>query len=209
MNRYYPAFLDLAGKEVLVVGAGEIALQKIRALLPTRARVTVVAPEAAAAVRDLSRRKRIVWARRSFRPGDVRARDLVFCATDDEALNARVSAECRRRRIWANVVDRPALCGFIVPALVRRGEVVFAVSTGGASPALAKLLRRRLERTFGPEVAAAAATLKKYRGRILGLPMAERIRQLEKIVNESALSKLRRGKKSYLADLLDRRLKKR
>jgi precorrin-2 dehydrogenase/sirohydrochlorin ferrochelatase len=209
MNRYYPAFLDLTGKDVLVVGAGPVALQKVEALIPTGACVSVVALQAVPKIRSLARRGKIGLELRAFRPSDVAGRALVFCATADENLNARVSAECRRRRIWANIVDRTPLCDFIVPAVVQRGEVVFAVSTGGTSPALAKVLRRRIEREFGPEVAEAAATLKRYRRRILQIPMAERIVKLEGIVNDRALALLKQGKKNHLSGLLARCLKER
>jgi siroheme synthase-like protein len=127
-------------------------------------------------------------ARRAFLPQDLRASWLVIAATDDEAVNRRISALCRRRRIWVNVADRPALCGFILPSVVRRGGLTFAVSTGGASPALAKFVGRRLKQQFGPEYAALTARLRQQRPSLLKLPMPER----KKLLRELFAGSLRR-----------------
>ena len=132
---FYPAFLDLSHKDCLVIGGGVLALHKTRAFVELGARVTVVAPRVKP---DFARLRGVRVVRRGFRPGDLAGQPwLVVAATDDEALHARVAALCRQRRIWVNVVDRPPLCDFIVPSVTRRGPVTFAVSTGGASPAVA------------------------------------------------------------------------
>jgi siroheme synthase-like protein len=184
VKRFYPAFLDLEEKPVLVVGGGAVALQKVRALTAAGAKVTVVAPEALPALR---RGKDLTWLRRPFRDADAAGGwRLVVAATDDEPLNARVSAACRKRGVWANVVDRPALCDFILPAVRRQGPVTFAVSTGGASPALAKFLAGRLGDTFGPEVGAAARVLARLRPVLKKLPMAPRAAAVETILARAA-----------------------
>jgi precorrin-2 dehydrogenase/sirohydrochlorin ferrochelatase len=183
VKTFYPAFLDLADKPVLVVGGGVVAKQKVDALIRAGARVTLVAPEALPALR---KKRGLRWVKRPFRPGDVKGAHLAVAATDDEALNARVSAACRARGVWANVVDRPALCDFIVPAVTSRGPVTFAVSTGGASPALAKFLARRLEKLFGPETAAAARLLARLRPKLKRLPMAPRAAAVEQVLARAA-----------------------
>jgi siroheme synthase-like protein len=138
---YYPVFLDLKGKRVLVAGAGAVALRKTRGLLEAGAAVTVVAPEARAEFDALPVR----LLRRRFRASDVRAAALVFAATNDRGVNRRVAQAARRRGIPVNVADSAAECGFLVPARIRRGDVQIAVSTGGRSPRLAAALRRKIE----------------------------------------------------------------
>lgn len=160
---YYPVFLDLAGEPCLVVGGGEVARRKARALLRAGARVTAVSPRFVPGFRKL----RVVKRRRRFRAGDVRGTALVVSATDDPAVNRAVFRACRRRRIPVNVVDVPGLCSFIVPAVVRRGPVVVAISTGGTSPGLARALRRELERIFPVTLGPLARKLGKARSRIM------------------------------------------
>lgn len=174
----YPAFLSLAGKRVLLVGGGAVAARKARALARGGARVKVVAPRVCPAV--LKAAERVVVRR--FRPSDLEGATLVICATADEALNARVSGLCRKKRIWANVVDRPALCDFILPAVVRRGRLEIAVSTGGASPYLARHLRRRLEKFLTPEDARLAQALYDLRPHLLEMGLTQRRRVLAGIV---------------------------
>jgi siroheme synthase-like protein len=174
----YPAFLSLAGKRVLLVGGGGVAARKARALARCGALVKIVAPR----VSPAALRHAAAAEKRRFRPGDLAGASLVICATSDEKLNARVSALCRRRGIWANVVDRPRLCDFILPAVVRRGRLAIAVSTGGASPYLARHLRRRLERFLTPEDARIAETLHNMRPRLLALSVERRRRVLAGVV---------------------------
>ncbi len=174
MNRYYPVFLDLSGRDVLVVGGGAIAARKVRTLLRYGARVTVAAPRIRPEIGRLASRKKIRLLRRGYKSSDLSGRDMVYCSTDDEALNAAVGLECAKRKILVNVVDRPKYCSFIVPAIVQRGDVTFAISTGGASPALAKFLMGQVREKFGGKVGRVAAELKKMRSRLLKVPMAQR-----------------------------------
>ncbi len=176
MNKYFPIFLDLEGKNVLVVGSGPVARQKIQSLSGTGARV-----------------KNVKYGKRSFRPQDFKGQDLVFCTTDDEALNRRVGKFCRARGILVNVADRPLLCSFILPALVRRGDVIFAISTGGGSPALAKFLRQRLEKLFGSEVAGLLRILKRARKQLVRLPLDQRRSALSKVISGETLSQIKKG----------------
>ncbi len=139
--KYYPIFLDLKDRPVLVVGAGKVALRKTRALLEAGARVTVVAPEWEAEFEDLPVRR----VARGFRASDLAGAVLVFAATDDRLVNHRIGVAAKGRGVFANIADSGAEGDFIVPARVQRGAVQIAVSTGGESPRLSAELRKRLE----------------------------------------------------------------
>ncbi len=186
---YYPAFLDLRGKDCLVVGGGAVARRKALALARCGAKVRAVAPDFSPAFR---RMRGVAFRRKPFDARDLKNARLVVAATDREDLNEAISRLCRRRGLWVNVVDRPALCDFILPAVVRRGRIVFAVSTGGASPALARFIGRRLRRFFGPEYGALAAQLRRWRPALLKQPMATRKRALARLLSERGVADFRR-----------------
>ncbi|HUQ92315.1 MAG TPA: bifunctional precorrin-2 dehydrogenase/sirohydrochlorin ferrochelatase [Bryobacteraceae bacterium] len=139
---YYPVFLDLRHREVLVVGAGNVALRKVRGLIEAGAIVTVVSPEVSAGFEQLP----VTMRKRRFRPSDIASQALVFTATNDRKTNHRVASLATQKRIPVNVADAPQECTFIVPARVNHKDVQIAISTGGRSPRLAKSLREKLER---------------------------------------------------------------
>ena len=142
--RYYPIFLDLKDRPVLVVGAGKVALRKTRALVEAGARVTVVAPKAEAGFGALP--VRIVPRR--FRASDLAGAVLVFAATDDRLTNHRIGIAAKGKGVFANIADSAVECHFIVPARVQRGCVQVAISTGGENPRLSAELRKRLEQVL-------------------------------------------------------------
>ncbi|MBI3873285.1 MAG: uroporphyrinogen-III C-methyltransferase [candidate division Zixibacteria bacterium] len=144
--KYYPIFLNLSGRPCVVVGAGRIAAPKIAGLLDVGADVTVVASVAKSKVAALATSGRIRLLQRPYTDGDLEGAALVIAATDDAAVNLAVHDEARRRDCLVNVVDTTPLCEFITPALVRRGDLTVAISTNGVAPALASVVRRRLER---------------------------------------------------------------
>lgn len=161
--QYYPAFLDLRRKRVVVVGGGEIATGKVRGLLPCGPEpLVVIAPAVSEEIRQAAEAGRLAWHARPYQDGDLAGASLAFGATDDRAANAQVAAEARRRGIPVLAVDDVPHCDFIAPAVVRRGDLLVAISTGGRSPALARRLREQLEQTVTArdgrllEVAAAA-----------------------------------------------------
>jgi len=158
-KRYYMACLDLGGRSCLVVGAGRVALEKIHGLLECGAQVTVVAPHALPEVQDLP----VEWLPRGYRAGDLDGRFLVVAATSITALNRRVFADAEARGLLCNVVDVPELCSFILPAVHREGPIAVAVSTGGASPALAQRLRAEIAELIRPEHAELARRLQSLR----------------------------------------------
>jgi len=185
----FPMFVKLRGRKCVVVGAGRIAASKASGLLRRGAQVTVVAPRAGAWVRARQRAGKIVWRKREFRSGDVRGALLAVAATDSAAVNAAVFRACAQGAVLCNVVDDPEHCDFFYPAVVERGALQIAVSTGGRSPALARRLRRELEQQFGPEYGAWVEQVARARRQILarGLPAAGRRRLLQEIASRSAL----------------------
>ncbi|HEX5416067.1 MAG TPA: siroheme synthase CysG [Chloroflexota bacterium] len=143
---YYPAFLDLRRKRVVVVGGGTIATGKVEGLLPCGPEpLVVVAPEVSEAIRVAAEAGQLAWIPRGYEAGDLVGADLAFGATDDRALNARVAAEARRLGVPILAVDDIPNCDFIAPSLVKRGNLTIAMSTGGRSPAMARWLRERLD----------------------------------------------------------------
>jgi precorrin-2 dehydrogenase/sirohydrochlorin ferrochelatase len=159
----FPMFLKLEGRSCLVIGADSIAQSKIRSLLVAGATVRVVAPRASAAIQEWANAGVVAWEARSFEVTDLDGAFLVVAATSSSAVNETIFWEAQRRNILCNVVDDPAHCDFYYPAVVRRGELQFAISTGGHSPALAQRLRRELEGQFGAEYAGWLDELGKAR----------------------------------------------
>lgn len=145
MSAYYPVFLDLTDGPVLVVGGGSVAEGKVEGLLAAGANVTVVSPTVTPRLAGWVAAGRIEYLARAYQPGDLAGRRLALVATDDPAVSGAVAAEGRERGIWVNAADEPARCDFILPAVIRRGRLVVAVSTGGASPAAARAIREELE----------------------------------------------------------------
>ena len=153
------------------VGAGTVAEAKIESLLATAASVHVVAPKATPRVREWAREGRIEWEAREYGLGDLLGVFLVIAATGSVALHDEIYAEARRRGVLCNAVDEPERCDFYFPAVVRRGELQIAISTGGLSPALAQRLRKELEQQFGPEWEQWVAKLGQTREELLSIPM--------------------------------------
>jgi len=154
---YYPVLLDLAGRRCLMVGGGSVAERRVDALLATGAQVTVISPRVTQPLAALAAEGRIGLESRGYREGDLAGTDLVFVATDAGEVNAAVAREARERGLWINAADDPAHCTFILPALVRRGDLTVAVATGGTSPALARAVREELEAYLTAEYATLAA----------------------------------------------------
>ncbi len=163
---FLPIFLDIRGQHCLVVGGGEVAARKSALLLRAGARVTVLAPELSAAFDADLAAARIAHRAASFRDEDLDAVALVIAATSDDAVNRAVAAAARARRIPVNVVDQPALCSFILPSIIERAPLIVAVSSGGASPVLARLLRARLETLIPAGYGRLAALAGAFRDRV-------------------------------------------
>jgi len=164
-------FVKLEGRRVLVVGAGSVGEGKIESLLATGAAVRVVAPKATPRVREWAREGRIEWDAREYSAADFAGAFLVIAATHSPALHDEIYAEAQSRGVLCNAVDEPERCDFYFPAIVRRGELQIAISTGGLSPALAQRLRKELEQQFGPEWEEWVAQLGRTREELRSIPM--------------------------------------
>jgi len=161
---FYVACLKLRGRRCLVVGGGEVGLEKVEGLLACDGDVTLVAPDAEPALRALAAEGSIRWAQRAYEPADLEGAFMVIAATNDSEVNIGVYEDADARAMLVNVVDVPPLCNFILPALVRSGPLAIAISTAGASPALAKRMKREIAALFGDEYARLAVLLNDARG---------------------------------------------
>jgi len=164
--KYLPVFLKLEGRPCLVVGGGKVAARKVAMLLRAGARISLVAPALCDELERLRESGRILYTGREFRDDDIDGMVLVIAATDNESVNRQVSVIADSHRIPVNVVDTPKLCSFIVPSLVDRSPVQVAVSTGGASPVLARLLRARLESFIPSAYGRLAVLVDEFRNKV-------------------------------------------
>lgn len=163
MSGFYPLLVDLRRVRALVVGGGAVATRKVEGLVDAGGRPEVVAPELTPELRSLAEREELPCRLRPYRTGDAAGFRLVFAATDDPEVNARVAREAADAGALASVADAGAESDFHVPATIRRGEVVVALSTGGASPLLSRRLRERVEALVTPGVGRAAGRLEAVR----------------------------------------------
>jgi uroporphyrin-III C-methyltransferase/precorrin-2 dehydrogenase/sirohydrochlorin ferrochelatase/precorrin-2 dehydrogenase/sirohydrochlorin ferrochelatase len=193
---YYPVYLSLAERLVVVVGGGAVAERKVAGLLTCGARVRLVAPEVTEGLARLAENGEIEHRARSYRSGDLEGAFLALAEPGDQEVRAAFFAEAEQRGIFANVEDDLDHCSFIAPSIVRRGDLVIAISTSGRAPALAVRLRQRLEAELGPEYAA----LLELAGR-LRRPLAhavpefgERRRRWYELVDSNVLALFRDGR---------------
>ncbi len=161
---FYIACLRLTGRRCVVVGGGDIGLEKVEGLLACNGRVVLIAPDAIQPLQDLAAEGSIEWIQREYETDDIEATFIVIAATNDTDVNIRVYNDAERRAMLVNVVDVPPLCNFILPAIVRTGPLAIAISTAGASPALAKRIKREIAAEYGPEHARLAEILNDARG---------------------------------------------
>jgi len=204
---FYIACLKLTGRRCLVVGAGDIGLEKVEGLLACDADVTVVAPEAHPAIAELASEGSVTWMRREFGQGDLEGCLIAIAATDDTDVNISVYDAAERRAMLVNVVDVPPLCNFILPAIVRTGPLAVAISTAGASPALAKRMKREISEMFGEPYADLAVLLNDVRGWAKSTLPTYRDRKLffESIVNgePDPIVLLRNGDRVRVRELIE------
>jgi len=194
MTELYPITIQLAGRRVTVIGAGEVALRKVADLLRCGARVTVIAPFIHDGFASLAEEygDRLVMIQREYRHGDIGDSLLVFSATDDETVNRAVFAEARERTILINSVDDPSNCSFFIPSSYRKGDLIMSLSTGGASPALAARLRRALQKYIPENIDTILEALNEARQMLksgepfMHLDTVRRGQILKSIVNDDA-----------------------
>ena len=198
---YYPVFLSLAERLVVVVGGGAVAERKVAALLPCGARVRVVGPELTPELARLAEGGEIEHLARDFRPGDLEGAFLALAEPGGADRDAAFFAEAERRGVFANVEDVVDRCSFIAPSIVRRGDLVVAISTSGRAPALAVRLRQRLERELGPEYAALLELAGRMRAPLArSVPdFEERRRRWYELVDSDVLALFRDGRPAEAA----------
>jgi precorrin-2 dehydrogenase/sirohydrochlorin ferrochelatase len=164
---YFPIYLDVRRRRCLVIGGGAVAERKIATLLEAGAEITVISPDRTGGIDGLSKRKAIHVEARPYQDGDLAGFELAFVATGDPQVNAAVYREGRRCGVWVNSADDPARCDFILPSVLRRGDLTVAVSTGGGSPALARTVREELELYFTEEYESLAKLAAEVRQELL------------------------------------------
>jgi len=188
---FYPVYLNLKNKRVVVIGGGEVAERKVQSLLGTGAAITVISPEVTVNLESLAQSKQIRVLRRPYAEGDCDDATLVFSATDDPSVSLKVfDAEA-----LVNTADQPELCDFIMPAVLRRGDIAVAISTGGSSPGLAARLRDEIAEIIGPEYGQLAELLQRVRPEILKrVPDQEQRKALHyRILNSDIIERLKQG----------------
>lgn len=196
--QYYPIFLNLAGRRVVVIGGGRLAKEKVEGLLGTEASITVIAPTLLPPINDLAQQQRIIHVPREYQDGDLADAFLAISTLNEGESNARIFQEANARSLALNVVDDPPHCSFIAPSVLRRGDLTVAISTGGKAPAVAVRLRQQLEAQLGAEYARfleMAGTLR--------APLAEKYPDFETrkklwydLVDSDVLDLLRAGHES-------------
>jgi siroheme synthase-like protein len=204
---FYIACLRLSGRRCVVVGGGDVGLEKVEGLLACDGDVTLIAPDATAPLRDLAAEGSIRWERRPYGgPADLDGVFMVIAATDDSDVNIHVFEDAERRAMLVNVVDVPPLCNFILPAIIRSGPLAIAISTAGASPALAKRIRDEIADEYGEPYARLAVMLNEVRGWAKGTLPTYQDRKVffESIVNgePDPVELLRRGDEAAVRDLI-------
>ncbi len=202
--RYYPINLDIQGRRCLVVGGGSVGTRKVITLLNCGAAVSVVSPRTTEKLNELAKAGTITLQSRSYRTTDLKDVFLVIGATDDDTLNQEISSDADSRDILCNIADRPAVCNFILPSIVHRGDLVITISTSGKSPALAKKLRKTLERQFGEEYAAMLQLMGAIREKLLRQahePEAHK-HLFNQLIDNGLLEMIREGRKDDINGLL-------
>ena len=204
----YPIFALIEDRPCLVVGGGAVGERKVQDLLLAGARVTVVSREITPGLAELAAAGRLHFIQGEFNPQHLDGMTLVVGATDDQEVNREVSAAAQARGLFVNIVDAPELCTFIVPAQVRRGPLTIAVSTGGASPALARKVREELEQRFGPDYGRYLRVLKAVRERVLarrrGHP--ENLRLFQGLITDSLQEAIAQGDQPRALAVLEKAL---
>ncbi len=205
---FYIACLKLTGRRCLVVGGGDVGLEKVEGLLACDGEVVLLCPEAHPELESLAAEGSISWERREYAgAADLEGIFMVIAATNDTEVNIRVFDDAEKRAMLANVVDVPPLCNFILPAIVRTGPLAIAISTAGASPALAKRMKREVSELFGEEYARLAVILNDARGWAKGtLPTYQDRKQFfEGIVNgdPDPIELVRDGREAEVLEIID------
>ncbi len=199
---YFPISLNIRSRTCIVIGGGKVAARKVKSLLDCQGKVTVISPELDAALLPFFQKSAIRWVRRGFRQGDLAGAFLVIAATDDVTVQEAVYHEAEAANLLVNVADVPKWCNFILPATVRRGDLTISVSTAGKSPALAKQLRKDLEKEYSDDYDLLLQVLGKLRPIVLdmGMPHEKNKIIFENLLHKDMIDWLRRQDWQKLSD---------
>jgi len=202
--RYYPIHLDIQNKNCLVVGGGGVGTRKVETLLKCGANVTVVSPAISQRLRNLAESARLTLKPRPYRSADLEGMFLVIGASDDETLNRQISSDADRRNTLCNIADQPEKCNFILPSIVRRDDLVITISTSGRSPALAKKLRKKLERRFGPEYGDFLKLMGAIRSKLLSQAHEPEVHKplFEQLIDSNLIALIQAGRTEDINALL-------
>ena len=202
--RYYPINLDIQNRNCLVVGGGSVGTRKVMTLLKCGAKVTVVSPVISEPLQDLQNSAFLTLKARPYRATDLEGMFLVIGATDNEPLNRQISADAEKLNTLCNIADRPAVCNFILPSIVQRGDLVITISTSGKSPALAKKLRQTIENQFGREYGAFLHLLGAIRKKLLSQAHEPEVHKplFEQLINSDLMTLVHDGKREEINKLL-------
>jgi len=202
--KYYPAYLDIRNRRCLVVGGGGVGTRKVKTLLDCGARVTIISPQASGQLKKLADNERVSIEKRSYQPGDLEGMFLVIGATDDEKLNRQISRDAEKRGLLCNIADRPEICNFILPSIVRRGDLTISISTAGRSPAMAKKLRQDLEKQYGEEYADFLRLMGAIRQKLLSQAHEPEAHKslFEQLINNGLLELIRGNRIEEINSLL-------
>ena len=188
--KHYPIFLNLRGRQCVVVGGGPVAERRARGLVAAGAKVRLSSPKVTPPLTHLAARKKLTLRRRRYQEGDLKGSFLVFAATDDPKIQKSVAREARRAGALLNSADDPKVSDFLVPARLFRGQLQAAISTGGSSPALAKLLRQQLDTLLGKGISARLASLSKLRQQLKSpIPKQSHRAQIHRILAGAVIKK--------------------
>ncbi len=202
--RYYPVHLDVQNRNCLVVGGGAVATRKVVTLLDCGANVTVISPVISNQLRDFAVSGLIKLRERTYQSGDINGMFLVIGATDNEGLNRQISSEADHLNTLCNIADRPEICNFILPSIVRRDDLVITISTSGTSPALTKKLRKTLEHQYGKEYGIFLKLMGAIRKKLLNQahePEAHK-HLFEKLIAADLIAMIRESKTAEIDALL-------
>ncbi|MBI4733275.1 MAG: bifunctional precorrin-2 dehydrogenase/sirohydrochlorin ferrochelatase [Rubrobacteridae bacterium] len=193
---FYPMYVDIEGAKCVVVGGGDVASRKVGSLIECDAAVLVVSPKITPEIEHWEREGRVGVERREYKRGDIEGAMLVIVATDDAELNKQVYQEALDKRIQVNVVDAPDICTFIVPSVVRRGDLIISISTSGSCPALAKTIRKELQERFGDEYKEFCNILRQFRAELADRyeRQEDRAEALRRLIDSDVVELIKDGK---------------
>ncbi|MCE2456438.1 MAG: bifunctional precorrin-2 dehydrogenase/sirohydrochlorin ferrochelatase [Dehalococcoidia bacterium] len=203
MPRYYPAFIDVRERDCVVIGGGALGEEKVVKLLECDAKVIVISSEVTPLVQELASHGKIEWLRRNYRPGDLAQAFIAIASTDDDDMNRQIYTEAEERNVLLNVVDVTHLCTFIAPSVARRGEVTVATSTGGASPALARTFREKLESSRILEYADLAPILARGRAELRQRGLRVAPDHWQRCITEELLDTVQSGDEATAYQMLE------